>query len=99
MKATGTAELRCQIFIEQRSGGTVWVPYKTLIGYGVGNRVIIGSKGEHLNMSEAFATRDAAEDAAKRHAWETIQEKFPVVRHDEVEWDLVVEGIAPFVPT
>ena len=98
MQATEVAELRCQIFIEQRGGGTVWAPYKTLISYGAGNRVIIGSKGGHLSSSEAFATRGAAEEAAKQTAWRTIREKFPAVRQDEVGWDLVAEGVRAFVP-
>jgi hypothetical protein len=98
MREREAAGLRCQIFIEQRRGGTVWVPYKILIGYAVGNRVIIGSKGEQLTFNQAFATRDAAEDAAKRRAWETIREKFPAVQRHEVGWDLVMEGIGAFVP-
>ena len=98
MRATEAVQLRCQIFIEQRGRGTLWVPYKTLIGYGMGNRVTIASKGEHLYSSETFATRGAAEEAAKRRAWDTIRTKFPSVRHDEVDWDLVTEGVGPFVP-
>jgi hypothetical protein len=98
MRATEAAELRCQIFIEQRGGGTMWVPRKTLIGYGVGNRVIIGRQDEPLNSGEAFATRGAAEEAAKRTAWNTIRERFPAVRHDEVGFDLVAEGVGAFAP-
>jgi hypothetical protein len=98
MRATEAVQLRCQIFIAQRGGGTVWVPYKTLIGYGTGNRVLIGSKGEYLYSSEQFATRGAAEEAARQRAWDTIRRKFPSVRHDEVEWHLVAEGLGAFVP-
>lgn len=91
--------VRCQIFVEEREGGTLYVPYKTLIGYGVGNRVILGGRGDHLYTDLEFTSREAAVDEAERRAWERIQEKFPDARKQDIEWDVVQERAPLFVTT
>lgn len=89
--------VRCQIFVEEKNGGTLWVPYKTLIGYGVGNRVILGVRGDYLYTDLEFASREAAVDEAKRRAWERIQVKFPDAGEQHIEWDVVQERAPLFV--
>jgi hypothetical protein len=90
--------LMCRIFIEQRDGGKTWIPYKTLIGYGMGNRVVVGSQGEQTYCSRAFATLGAATEAAEQAAWDIIQIKFPHVRRSEVDWHVMTESVGGFVP-
>jgi hypothetical protein len=90
-------ELRCQMFIAQRDGGTVWESYKTLIGYAACSQLIIRSNGECLYTGQQFPTLGAAVEAAKRRAWDTIQKTFPGVRKWEVVWDLVTERVEGFV--
>ena len=88
--------ITCQIFVEERNDGTVWVPYKTLIGHGIGNRVIIGSRGELFYMNQEFSGRDAAVGAAKERAWETIRSKFGDAEPADIDWDIVHEGVPSF---
>ena len=79
-----------RIYIEERPGGTAWVPYKTLIGYGIGNRVLIASHGEQFYMQEEYHSADAAIEAAKTRSTAIIKEKFGDIAH--VQWDVVEEG-------
>ncbi|MGH7233583.1 MAG: hypothetical protein ACREJU_19815 [Nitrospiraceae bacterium] len=97
MQTRERGKLRCQMFIVQEDGGTVWTPYKTLLDYGADNGVMVGSKGEHLYSDQGFPTRGAAVEATKRRAWDTIQKTFPDVRKGEVEWELVTEHVGGFV--
>jgi hypothetical protein len=83
-------KLRIHIFVEERNDGMVWVPYKTLVGYGVETRVIIGSRGEQLYTDQEYSSRQAAVDAAKGRASEIIHAKFGEDR--EIRWDVVEEG-------
>ena len=86
----------CQIFIEERDGGAVWVPYKTLIGYRLGNRVFIRSYGEQLYSDQEFASKDEAIDQAKTNAWETVRLKFHGVDKEDIDWDVRQESAPVF---
>ena len=86
----------CQIFIEERDGGSVWVPYKTLIGYRLGNRVFIRSYGEQLYCDQEFASKDEAIDQAKTNAWETVRLKFHCVDKEDIDWDVRQESAPVF---
>jgi hypothetical protein len=90
-----TKKVIARIYVEGRRGGTAWVPYKTLIGYGIGNRVIIGSRGEHFYMNQEFSSRQSAVDAAKTRAREVVQKKFSEA--GEIRWDVVEEGVPAFI--
>lgn len=79
-------------FIEERRHGTVWVPYKTMIGYGIGNRVIIGSLGEYVHEGAEFGNKEHAIDAAKAKARAVIAAKFPGITDEDIEWDIVDEA-------
>lgn len=83
-----------RIYVEGRRSGAEWVPYKTLIGYGVGNRVIIGSRGEQLYTDQEYSSRQAAVDAAKVRASEIIHAKFG--EDAEIRWNVVEEGVPAF---
>lgn len=105
LKVTGWSERRrevdrrsitCQIFIEERDDGTVWAPYKTLIGYRVGNRVFIRSYGEQIYSNEEFPNKDEAVDSAKMNAWETVRSKFHGVGKDDIDWDIRQESAPVF---
>jgi hypothetical protein len=76
--------ITCQIFIEQRDGGTAWIPWKTVIEYGLHNRVNIDSQGDVRFSGEAFATLGSAMEATQQRALRIIQEKHPNVRKDAV---------------
>jgi hypothetical protein len=82
-----TTHILGRIYVEGRRGGTEWVPYKTLIGYGVGNRVIIGSRGEQLYTGQEYSSQQAAVEAAKVRASEIVRAKFG--EDAEVRWDVV----------
>ena len=90
-------EVTCQIFIEQRKGGTVWVPRQTLIADRVGNQIIIGHQGENFNSGDQFPTLGSAAEAAQQKALNIIQQKHPIVRKDDVDWHLVSEDVRGFV--
>lgn len=85
-------KVMCRIFIEKRKHGTVWVPYKTLMGYGIGNRVIIGSRGEHVYGGAECGIREHAIEAAKAKAREVIAAKFDGVAEEDIEWHIVDEA-------
>jgi hypothetical protein len=80
-----------RIYVEAKRGGAVWVPYKTLIGYGIGNRVIVGSRGVQVHMSQEFESHQAAVDAAKARATEIIKGKYGDASN--VSWDVVEERV------
>ena len=84
--------IRAQIFVHQSQNGEICVPYKTLIGYGIGNRVIVDGTGEHLYCAQEIEDVDSAVDEAKRRARETIDKKFPHVGERQIIWDVVLEG-------
>ena len=90
-------EVKCQIFIEQRKGGTVWAPRKTLIADRIGNQVIIGTQHENPYSSDQFPTLGLAVEAAERKALNIIKQKYPTVRKDDVDWYLVSEDARGFV--
>jgi hypothetical protein len=50
-------KIRVRIFVEERSGGMVWVPYKTLIGHAIKGRTIIGRLGEQVHCFEELETK------------------------------------------
>lgn len=83
--------IRAQIFIHKSRNGEICVPY-TLIGYGIGNRVIVDDAGEHLYCAQEFEDVDVAVDEAKRRASETIDKKFPHIEERQIIWDVVLEG-------
>ena len=58
--------ITCQIFIEQRKGGTVWAPRQTLIADRIGNQVIIGHQSQHGYTGDRFATAGSAAEAAQQ---------------------------------
>jgi hypothetical protein len=91
----GTEKVVARIYVEGSRGGLPWVPYNTLIGYGIGNRVIIGSRGEHFYMNQEFSNRQSAIDAAKAKAREVVQAKF--AEAGEIRWDVVEEGACAFI--
>jgi hypothetical protein len=89
--------ITCQIYIEQRDGGTVWVPCKTLIRYGMAGRFGSRDEDDRLCSGKEFATLGSAVDAAEQHALNLIQEKHPSVRRDDVDWCLISEDVSGFV--
>jgi hypothetical protein len=89
--------ITCQIFIEQRDGGTVWIPWKTVIEYALHNRVNIESQRDVRSSGEEFATLGSAMEATQQRALHIIQEKHPNVRKDEVNWCLISEDVGEFV--
>jgi hypothetical protein len=97
MRETDRGEITCQIYIEQRDGGTVWVPCKTLIRYGMAGRFGSGNEDDRLYSEKEFATLGSAVDAAEQHALNLIHEKHPRVRRDDVDWCLVSEDVSGFV--
>jgi hypothetical protein len=90
-------QVKCQIFIEQRDGGTVWVPCKTNIVDGIGNQIIIGHKGKSLSPADKFPTLGSAAEAAQHQAFGIIQKKYPGVQRDDIDWSLVCEDVKGFV--
>ena len=97
MRGTDKGGITCQIYIEQRDGGTVWVPCKTLIRYGTAERLGSRNRSDHLYSGKEFATLGSAVDAAEQHALNFIQEKHPNVRRDDVDWCLISEDVSGFV--
>ena len=87
----------CQIFIEQRDGGTVWIPRKTVIECGLHNRINIESQGDVRSSGEAFATLGSAMEATQQRVLRILQEKHPNVRRDAVNWCIISEHIGEFV--
>lgn len=85
------AKIRVRIFVEERNGGMVWVPYKTLIGHTIKGRTIIGRLGEQVHCFEEFETKTEAVEVAKRLAWIRLMEWFGDVDELEIEWEVVHE--------
>jgi hypothetical protein len=79
---------RVRIFVEERNDGMVWVPYKTLIGYTIRNRPIIGRLWEQVYCAEEFASKAEAVAEAKRLAEIRIMEMFGHVDEAEIEWEV-----------
>jgi hypothetical protein len=94
MLKSHTGQVICQIYIEQRNGGTVWVPWKTVIEYGSHS---IEDRGGAHSAGEAFATLDSAMAATQQRAWQIIREQHPNVRKEEVDWRLLSEEVRGFV--
>jgi hypothetical protein len=64
MRPNSHRKLRVRIFVEERNGGMDWVPYKTLIGYNVANRPILGRLWEAVYCVKEFASKaEALEEA------------------------------------
>jgi hypothetical protein len=82
---------RVRIFVEERNDGMVWVPYKTLIGYTIRNRPIIGRLWEQVYCAEEFASKAEAVAEAKRLAEIRIMELFGYVEEAENVWEVVHE--------
>ena len=97
MRETDRTEITCQIYIEQRDGGTVWVPCKTLIRYGIADRFGGGTQSDRLYSGKEFATLGSAVNVAQQNALNLIQEKHPSVRRDDIDWCLVSEDVSGFV--
>ena len=91
MTMKNSNHLRAQIFVHESQNGEHCVPYKTLIGYGIGNRVIVDGAGEHLYCGQVFESVKRDADEAKRRAWKTIKKKFPHVEEHTIIWDVVLE--------
>ena len=91
MKRHIPQKLRIRVFVEERSHGTVWVPYKTLIGYTIPNRPIIGRVWEQLYGCEEFSTRIEAVEQAERQARIRIFELFGPQENTSLEWEVIHE--------
>ncbi len=87
-----TNKLRVHLYVHQYGTPAVWVPYKTLIGYGRGNHLIIDDIGEHLYETQKFGTQDAAVEYARKEAKKRILEKFPHVPEKEIQWQTIEES-------
>ena len=84
-------KLRIRIFVEERNRGMVWVPYKTLIGYRIRNRPIIGRLWETIYASDEFASKTEAVEKAKGEAGVRIMELFGHVKDADTEWEVIHE--------
>lgn len=98
MREKDRSQIKCQIYIEQRGRGTVWVPCKMLIGYGVADQFGSENQDDHFYSRKEFATLGAAVEAAQQNALHVIQEKRPSVCRDDVDWCLVSKDVSGFVP-
>ena len=85
-------KLRAHLYVHQYGSPAVWVPYKTLIGYGRGHHLIIDDIGEHIYETREFGTLDAAVEYARAEAKKRIQEKFPHVPVHEIQWQSIEES-------
>jgi hypothetical protein len=84
-------KLRVRIFVEERNEGMDWVPYKTLIGYNVANRPILGRLWEAVYCVKEFASKAEALEEAIRLAWIRILELFGHVEEAETAWEVIHE--------
>ena len=84
-------KLLVPIFIEERNEGMDWVPYKTLIGYNVANRPIIGRLWEPVYCVKEFASKAEALEEAVGLAWIRILELFGHVEGAETAWEVIHE--------
>ncbi|MGD9727197.1 MAG: hypothetical protein AB7V39_12505 [Nitrospiraceae bacterium] len=72
------------------------MPYKTLIGYRLGNRVFIRSYGEQLYCDDEFASKDDAINRAKTNALDIVKVKFRNVDENDIHWDVREERAPVF---
>lgn len=70
--------VRVNLYVHQYGSPPVWVPYKTLIGYGRGQQLIIDDAGEQLYSTQEFETREAAVGHACAEANNRARENFPM---------------------
>ena len=71
-------KLRAHLYVHQYGSPAVWVPYKTLIGYGRGHHLIIDDIGEHIYETREFGTLDAAVEYARAEAKKEFRKNFPM---------------------
>jgi hypothetical protein len=91
MKRHIPKRIRIRVFVEERNFGKVWVPYKTLIGYTIPNRPILGRLWEQLYGFDEFPSRTEAVEQARRQAWIRILELFGPVENTTLEWEVIHE--------
>jgi hypothetical protein len=91
MKRHIPKKIRIRVFVEERNHGMVWVPYKTLIGYTLPNRPIIGRLWEQLYGSDELPSRTEAIEKARRQACVRILELFGPVENANLEWEVIHE--------
>ncbi|WP_447980765.1 hypothetical protein [Candidatus Nitrospira bockiana] len=91
MAKSNDSKVRVRIFVEERSHGTVWVPYKTLIGYTMRNRPIIGRLWEQEYCVDEFGSKVEAVGEAKRRARSRIMELLGHTDVADTEWDVIHE--------
>lgn len=84
-------KLRVRIFVAEQHNGTVWVPYKTLIGHTIIGRALIGYPWLQLHCFEEFETKTEAIEAAKFRAWIRLMELFDHVDEIETVWEVIHE--------
>jgi hypothetical protein len=84
--------MKGRIYVVETRNGRAWVPYKTLIGHAIGNRMVIGSVGDQFCLDQEYATRQTAIEAAKTKA----REVFPMLLVEDIEWDVVEERVPAF---
>ena len=85
-------KLRVNIYLNHSGSPSVWVPYKTLIGYGRGDHLIIDDVGEQLYGTQGFDTKEAAWKQAQTEAQRRIMEKFPNIPDSHIEWKVIEES-------
>lgn len=85
-------KLLVHIYLNPSGSPPVWVPYKTLIGYGRGDHLIIDDVGEQLYDTQNFNTKEAAWKRAQTEAQKRIMEKFPNVPESHIEWKVIEES-------
>jgi hypothetical protein len=74
----------------------VWVPCKTIIGYGIPDRFGRVNQDDRLHSGKELPTLGSAVDAAEQHALNLIQEKHPSVLRHDIDWCLVSEAVSGF---
>jgi hypothetical protein len=85
-------KLRVHVYVNHYGSPSVWEPYKTLIGYGRGDHLIIDDVGEQLYGTQGFDTKEAAMRQAQIEALKRILEKFPNVPESRIEWKFIEES-------
>lgn len=86
-------KLRVHVYLSQYGSPPVWVPYKTLIGYGRGDHLIIDDIGEQLYATQDFDTKEAAVNHAQAEAKKRIMDKFPNFSEGHIAWKVIEESI------
>src|SRR5690242_5368638 len=90
-------KVRVRLFVEERNEGMVCVPYKTLIGYTMRNRPIIGRLSEQISGSEEIASKAAAVEKAGGESESRIMELFGHVEEADTEWEVIHESASELV--